>query len=263
MKWRGQGLLTVAVLAAAAAIGWQWTSTRALEDHALGHGIDYLPYTRAVATFVDGQRRWPAAGELALPEPPDGGPIAAATLGPEGEIQVAFRAWTLGDGRVRAVLAPVLNPHAADAPPTARLSYRCVEVAPAAMARVVCGSETVTPRAEVAAANAGAFARWRHADAERQARQAIAAAPPAPTRCDRLWEQAEREILPCLEGVDPALARQFGERGRELFLGPRLRPEVVARNPELLAEFDARCQAHWDALAGTAAQADPRARGCF
>lgn len=267
MKWRGQGTLVVGVLAAAAAFGYQWTSMEKLQDHAIGYGISYGPYARLVSEFVEREKRWPQPEEIDFSSVAEGGVIRAAELQQNGEILFTFSAWTITSGYVHMVFAPTLNTHATTHS-GGRLSYACVEVSPARYESIVCRSEGTTRRAAIAAENVGAFAKWQNAQQQQEKEQsdfeaAVTSAANTPTQCDALWSAAHADVIPCVEAVNPDLARELSARSEKIFTGPRLRPEIIARNPDMLDAFNRKCEESWRMLVGQAIAKDGNARGCF
>ena len=160
MKWRGQGSLVVLVLAVAAALGYQWISFVKLEDYSIGYGISYQPYFRVVSDFVNKEKRWPEAGEIAFPAVSQDGVIRKVELKSNGEIHFTFSAWTIKSGYTEAVFAPTLNRH--PDPDAARLSYYCVEVDPPELMSIVCRSEVSITREEIASANTDALSEWQN-----------------------------------------------------------------------------------------------------
>lgn len=224
MKWRGQGTLVVGVLAAAAAFGYQWTSMEKLQDHAIGYGISYGPYARLVSEFVEREKRWPQPEEIDFSSVAEGGVIRAAELQQNGEILFTFSAWTITSGYVHMVFAPTLNTHATTHS-GGRLSYACVEVSPARYESIVCRSEGTTRRAAIAAENVGAFAKWQNAQQQQEKEQsdfeaAVTSAANTPTQCDALWSAAHADVIPCVEAVNPDLARELSARSEKYLPGP-------------------------------------------
>lgn len=251
MKWRGQGLLVGSVIVAAVAFGYQWTSVVKMEDEALAGGLDYRPYMNRVSEFVNQQRRWPEPDEIYLPIPPEDGVIKNVELQSEGKILVTFSAWTIRSGRVEAVLAPTLSSYGSQA--RGRLRYSCLSVDPVGFERLVCRTIGYTTTEQLAQDNANGFEEWLKNEADAKQRnedfqRALEAAQDVTTRCDELWMRAQGSVVPCLRAVDPDTADSFSKRSDEIFNGPRLRPDVIARNPDMLEQFNQECDSNWTHL---------------
>lgn len=267
MKWRGQGLLIVAVLSGAAAYWYQWTSFEKLQDYSFSYGINYLPYKRLVAEFVEREKRWPEPGEVDINSVAEGGVIRNAELLENGEIRFAFSAWTIKSGYAEMSFVPSLNT-SPTVYGTGRLNYACVDVDPPGFESVVCRREGALSRAEIAAENVDAFARWQSAiDQEKKEKadfaDAVSAAESLPTLCDTLWIEAQDNVLPCAEGINPSLAAQIRQRSQHIFNGPRLRPELIARNPDMLTAFNRECEENWNVLVALAKINDESLERCF
>lgn len=267
MKWRGQGLLVVALLAGATAVAYQWKSFEQLQDQAIGYGINYTPYTNLVDEFVDREKRWPEPGEIDFSTVAEGGVITNAELQKHGEILFTLSAWTIKNGYAQMSFAPTLNVGVTNYA-GGRLSYNCVEVIPANYEAVICRSQGKVTRAEVATDNDGAFTRWQH-ERDKTVKEkaefaaAVASAETTRTLCDDLWLDAQQNAIPCAEGVNPALAKQIQERSRVIFNGPRLAPETIARNPESLVLFNRECEENWRTLVALAKINDESLTRCF
>ncbi len=268
MRWRGQGILVVTVLIAAAVFGYQWKSVTHLEEEVTWHDIEYRPYTHAVARFVDEQKRWPEPGEVTLPEPESDSIIKKVNLENKSELLFTLSGWTLQNGRVTMRLAPTLNTHHSLLPYTpSRLEYTCREVIPASLERTLCMRIGVRSAAEISSENTDAFARWEknESDAQLSAKRAsaLAIAGLRDTRCDRYLSHAERQILPCVQQFDAAKAQALRERLTEVLSGPRLRPEVIADNPGMLDQFNRSCDDNWQAITVMAQGENEKIAPCF
>jgi hypothetical protein len=271
MRWRGQGLLTGVVLTAAATLGYQWTSMATLVERATHEEIEYSTYTRLVSQFVEENKRWPEPHDITLPKPPHKGVIKKATLKTNGEILFTLSGWSIQSGRVTVLLSPTLKTHSHLLPGSHnRLEYNCTIVNPSSMERTLCDrtGTTTTTTAEVSNKNANAFAEWEknESDAKNEmtARTSnLSLASASDTQCDVHLRRVEQEIIPCLTQIDESAALQVKERFQTLFNRPRLRPEIIVDNPDLVAQFNSECDGSWNSTAAMVKMQNPKFDACF
>lgn len=268
MKWRGQGGLIVLVLIAAGVFAYQWTSNVKLEDEVMSFGVNYRPYLQSVNTFVEENKRWPYRDEVTLPTPERGGLIRKVSLEDDGQLVFTFSAWSLRSGFGKARLAATINTNPSSFVAADRLSYNCLEVDPIKLEPFVCRTIGYVTREQLLENNADAFTRWRSNELEAQTqsnrtRLAVERARNTRTQCDILWARAEAEVIPCLQTIDADLAEEFSRQANAALNGPRLRPEVIAREPSLLEGFNRECDSGWNALTGLAKAMKPEVARCF
>ena len=269
MRWRGQGLLTGVVLIAAIALGYQWTSMTTLGERANHEEIEYSAYTRLVSPFVEENKRWPEPHDITLPKPPHKGVIKKVILKTNGEILFTLSGWTIKSGRVTVLLSPTLKTHSHLLPGSRnRLEYDCTIVSPASMERTLCDRTGTTTAAEVRNKNANAFAEWEKNESEaknemntRTSNLRLASA--ADTQCDVHLRRVEQEVIPCLTQIDESTALQIKERFQTLFNRPRLRPEIIVDNPDLVAQFNNECDGSWNRAAEMVKTQNPKFEACF
>jgi|GEM_PF-2988907 len=267
MQWRGQGILVGLVLAGAAAFGYQWKSMTQLEEEVRLMDFEYAPHVRAVASFVQEQKRWPEPYEVSLPAPKPGGVIKDVRLQNKGELLFTLTGWTIGGGQATVLLAPELNTHQT-MEHFSRLDYSCVEVNPSSLEQVMCMRIGSRSAAEINSQNENAFAEWEKKEAEAKDQTtkfnaSVEAAKNAETQCDRLLLRAERTVLPCINQIDESAAQTLHARFQEAFNGPRLAPESIVRNPDNLEAFNQNCDENWNALTGLAKAYNRELASCF
>lgn len=269
MKWRGQGVLVGLVLISAAVFGYQWTSMSKLTEKVTYEGIEYSPYTRLVAQFVEEQKRWPGANEIAMPKPPRKGVIKGVKLKNNGEILFTLSGWTIQSGRATVLLAPMLNTHSHLLPGSHnRLEYNCTIVKPTSLERTLCERIGTTTAADVNNKNTNAFAEWEKNESEAKnemtARTSnLSLASASDTQCDVHLRRVEQEVIPCLTQIDESAAQQVKERFQTLFNRPRLRPEIIVDNPDLVAQFNSECDSSWNNAAAMVKMQNPKFEACF
>jgi len=269
MRWRGQGLLTGVVLIAAATLGYQWTSMATLVERANHEEIEYSTYTRLVSQFVEENKRWPEPHDITLPKPPHKGVIKKATLKTNGEILFTLSGWTIQSGRVTVLLSPTLKTHSHLLPGSRnRLEYNCTIVNPASMERTLCDRTGTATVAEVNSKNANAFAEWERNDADAKneittRESSLNLASATETQCDVHLRQLEEQVTPCLSQVDDVAAQHIKEHLRGLMNRPRLRPEVIVDNPDLLAEFNSSCDNDWNNAVAMVKMQNSKFEACF
>jgi hypothetical protein len=244
MQWRGQGVLTSIVLVAAGAYAIQWHTVTKLQDSIEGSGLLITPYTQSISEFVDHAHRWPTANEVSLPMPPAGGIVRKVTLGEHGMLHFALTGWTLR-GRITATFAPSIM-SASTFEPKGRLRYACVAVKPAFLEGVVCRQWGISSLEKIEAAHAQEFAEWQD-DTEHagKRRTVIATAGSSETECDRIAYRAG-QVSECVVGVDAELGGRIAASLSTKFRNrPRLRPEILADDPDLLAKYNRQCTEEW------------------
>lgn len=268
MKWRGQGVLVGIVLLAAAALGYQWKSTTNLIERVDLEGIEFTPYIMLVAQFVEQQKRWPEAHEITLPPPPRNGVIKEAILKNNGDILFVLSGWAIQTGRVTVLLSPTLNTRSHLLANIQRLDYDCTAVSPVSLERTLCVRIGSSDAADVNAKNIDAFSEWERNDSEtkneittRNANLSLASA--ADTQCDVHLRKVEQQIIPCLTPIDESAAQQAKERFQAMFNRPRLRPEIIVDNPDLVAQFNNECDSSWNSAVAMLKMQNPKFEACF
>jgi hypothetical protein len=269
MRWRGQGLLTGVVLIAAATLGYQWTSMATMVDKANNQGIEYSAYTQLVAQFVEENKRWPEPHDITLPKPPHKGVIKKATLKTNGEILFTLSGWSIQSGRVTVLLSPTLKTHSHLLPGSRnRLEYNCTIVNPASLERTLCDRTGTVTIAEVNSKNANAFAEWERNDADakneiatRESNLNLASA--TETQCDVYLRQVEQQVTPCLSQVDDVAAQHIKDHLQGLMNRPRLRPEIIIDNPDLVTEFNSACDNDWNNAVAMVKMQNAKFEACF
>lgn len=268
MQWRGQGILVVLVLAGAAALGYQWKSMTQLEEHVRLNDFEYAPYIRAVAEFVNEQKRWPEPFDVSLPSPTDE-VIKKVKLQNNGELLFTLSGWSISSGQATVLLAPVLSTHKTTPHyQYSRLEYSCVEVNPSSLEQVMCMRIGSRSAAEINSENENAFATWEKNEADAKKLSAkrdseLATAANTETQCDRLLVRAEQEVLPCVKQIDVPTAQTLSTRFQETLNGRRLRPEIIVDNPDLLEQFNRECDETWSGLTGMAKMQSSDIARCF
>lgn len=260
MKWRGQGILTIMVLAGAAALGWQWHTATVMVEALQVRELPIGPYTRVVADYYASHGQFPQPAEVTLPRP-SGDLIRAAALHDHGEIDFTLSAWRIFRGHAHVLMAPKLAPggqlH------SVALSYVCLKTDPPQAAAVVCSRNGSYTRDELAQANAEfeqSLAGARTAAEERL--QVAGWVSDVSTSCDR-YLAISRDIGQCIANADAQLAQQFAQFvTREFASRPRLRSGVIASAPELLDAYNRECDVIWQQFAGMVPDR-PEIRGCF
>ena len=269
MRWRGQGLLTGVVLIAAATLGYQWTSMTTLVERTNHEEIEYSTYTRLVSQFVEENKRWPEPHDVTLPKPPHKGVIKKVILKTNGEILFTLSGWTIQSGRVTVLLSPTLKTHSHLLSGSRnRLEYDCTLVNPASMERTLCDRTGTTTAAEVSNKNANAFAEWEknESDAKNEIdtrNSNISLASAIESQCDVRLRQLEEKIAPCLSQVDDVAAQHIKDHLQGLMNRPRLRPEIIVDNPDLVAEFNSECDSSWNNAAVMIKMKNSKFEACF
>jgi len=269
MRWRGQGLLTGVVLIAAATLGYQWTSMSTLVERANYEEIEYSTYTRLVSQFVEENKRWPEAHDITLPKPSHKGVIKKVVLKTNGEILFTLSGWSIQSGRVTVLLSPTLKTHSQLLPGSRnRLEYDCTIVNPASLERTLCDRTGTATVAEVNSKNANAFAEWEKNESETKnemdTRHAnINRAGATESQCDVRLRQLEEDITACLSRVDDVAAQHIKDHLHGLMNRPRLRPEIIVDNPDLVAEFNSSCDNDWNNAVAMVKMQNSKFEACF
>lgn len=239
----------------------QWRSLTRLIEEISASGLAYEPYGHAVAEFAAINQRFPRPDEIQLPPPPAGGLIRTAELHEHGVLHLNLSAWSWTGGAT-ATLAPrvILSelPY-----PTGQIHFACVAVRPSALRQGVCRSVGWATLESVARDNDTAFSTWRAKTMQRaQTPRAVEDPTPPQTECDRIAARVHG-ILQCITSVDPESGAALAKSIDRLISRPRLRPEVIALNPEFLARFDRSCREEWEQTAALLRSARAEAADCL
>jgi hypothetical protein len=269
MRWRGQGLLTAMVLIAAATLGYQWKSMATLVERAAHEEIKYSTYTQLVAQFVEENKRWPEPHDITMPKPPHKDIIKKVTLKTNGEILFTLSGWSIQSGRVTVLLSPMLQTHSHLLPGSRnRLDYDCTLVNPASMERTLCDRVGTSTAAEVSSKNANAFAEWEKNESETKNEMDTRSANinqvnTAESQCDVRLRQLEEDITACLSRVDDVAAQHIKEHLQGIMNRPRLRPEIMLDNPDLVAEYNSACDNDWNNAVAVVKLQNAKFEACF
>lgn len=260
MKWRGQGILTVMVLAGAAALGWQWHTATVMVEALRVRELPIGAYTRVVVDYYASHGQFPQPQAVTLPRP-SGDLIRAAALRDHGEIDFTLTAWRVFQGHARVLMAPKLVP--GGQPHSVTLSYVCLKTDPSQAAALVCSRNGIYTRDELAQANAEFERSLAAARAAVKERARIAGqVSDVRTSCDR-YVAISHDIGQCIANADAPLAQQFSQFvTREFANRPRLRSDVIASAPELLDAYNRECDVTWRQFVGMVPDR-PQIRGCF
>jgi hypothetical protein len=263
MKWRGQGILTVAVLGFAVIYGVQWHSSANLQQAINSSGLPIQPYTQLVSEYVDTSHHWPTPNELTLPTPPADSVIRHVTLGDNGVLTFTLAGWTFR-GRVTTTFAPRLMTRP-DYPAAVRLSYACVDVQPAAYEQVVCKQWPLEPIASVNTDNQGAFETWQSNLQQIDDQQrTFADAKNTTTECEQIASRISDNVMDCIARVAPELFGNFAELiTTRLRDRPHLRGEVITADPATLVNYNQECKNEWASIRARTIAAQAETSECL